>query len=499
METTKKTNMNLVPDMVNPTPDYFCTWQTQLYATSDGKPEAQRAIIGENGLFDKEKPYGWAYFYEEARNDLFIVMDDSWDVPLNNDTSYFGSLVLNEEKFPLSVKNSPSNAQAMKNLSDRIKSLGWKGLGGWVCAQESSVFNEGLDQKEYWIKRLKEANEAGISYWKVDWGKWGGDINFRKMLTELGREFAPELTIEHAITPEIIPYGDIFRTYDVPAIMSIPMTMEKISQFTAIGASQEGNMCLLNCEDEAYISAACGFAMGIMRHPYSGSFVNGKNDMSFPDVHRNLKTKMYEIIRAVRWHRIAPAFAFEGKQLKISEEKLFDTWVFEKTDEEIEKWWFDHPAIFECLDGGILKKCAPSAIARNTELPSVIPDSEGQIPFVAAAQNPNGAFSVATMGRTIGRNYYIPACDITVKSCTSKKIGVFGEYKNLIIETELTDIKRVLMQDLADCAALDITDKVNINHGKVIISGELISEIGTASQPKNDTSEPGAIIFFETL
>ncbi len=68
---------NLIPDIVNPSPDYYCTWQTQLYATSDGKPPKQRESICEKSLFDKSKPNGWAYFYEKARKDLIIVMDDS--------------------------------------------------------------------------------------------------------------------------------------------------------------------------------------------------------------------------------------------------------------------------------------------------------------------------------------------------------------------------------------------------------------------------------------
>ena len=66
----KRMTVDLVPSHPNPTPDYYCTWQTQLYATSDGKPEGQRAVIGEKALFDENKPFGWAYFYEQARNDL---------------------------------------------------------------------------------------------------------------------------------------------------------------------------------------------------------------------------------------------------------------------------------------------------------------------------------------------------------------------------------------------------------------------------------------------
>ncbi len=84
----KKAETSLIPTRVNPTPDYYCTWQTQLYATSDGKPAGQRAIIGERALFDRERPYGWAYFYEQIRSDLYLVMDDSWDVPHLRCTGY---------------------------------------------------------------------------------------------------------------------------------------------------------------------------------------------------------------------------------------------------------------------------------------------------------------------------------------------------------------------------------------------------------------------------
>lgn len=492
-----KTNINLVPDAVNPTPDYYCTWQTQLYATNDGKPSEQRRIIGEKALFSAEKPFGWSYFYEKARNDLFFIMDDSWDVPPDNDERYFGSLILNKEKYPESVGNSSSNAEAMKKLSDRMKKIGWKGLGGWVCAQESPMLSDNNNREKYWIERLKEADEAGIAYWKVDWGGWGEKAEARRALTTLGRKYAPNLIIEHAITPEIIPYTDVFRTYDVPAIMSIPMTMNKIAAFADTEIQKPESMSLINCEDEAYLSAACGFAMGIMRHPYIGNFMNGKQDMSFPSIHRDLKTKMFEVIRAARWHRTAPAFSFDIKFLAVSDKFLTDTWKFKSFDDEIEKWWFDNPLISSATKNGILKIKAPSAIARNTELPKVTADRNGKIPFAAVAENPNGVFSVATLGRTEERKYFIPKCDITVKSGTAAMLGVFGEYNNLIIKTALTGIKRILIQDLADTSAYDITENVTVKDGEITVPGELIKKFGTLSQPEDDTSEPGVVIFLD--
>lgn len=501
----KKTEINLVPNIVNPSPDYYCTWQTQLYATCDGKPAGQRAILGEKAFFDTEKPFGWAYFYEKARSDLFFVMDDSWDVPLNGDQAHFGSLILNQEKFPRHTLGK-SNAEALRSIVDAFKNLGWKGLGGWVCAQEAPLYLNSQKApsytpslKEYWKEKLSDMQASGFSYWKVDWGKKGTNFAFRKMLTQLARQYAPELVVEHAIVKDIIPHSDVFRTYDVPAIMSIPMTMQKIAEFSDIPAPENtldksSNMGLINCEDEAYIAAAGGFTMGVMRHPYHGSFVDAKPDMSFPALHRNIKTKMYEVIRAARWHRIAPAFSFCGEELQVSAHTLYDTWLFENVSDEIESWWLNMPLIADFMEDNVLTKKAPAAIARSTSLPEIQADENGYVPYCVTSQNPNGAFSVATLGRTVGREYFLPKCDVTVDVRDSMIIGVFGEYKNLILNTTSAPIAQVFMQDLADDRAFDVTDLVTLAENQIVIPGELISRIGTSAQPVEDTSEPGVVI-----
>ena len=492
-----KTNINLVPDIVNPTPDYYCTWQTQLFATCDGKPEGQRAIIGEKALFDVKKPYGWAYFYEQVRKDLILVMDDSWDVPVENDGTHYGSLLLNKEKFPEATHKAESNAEALKKLVDRVKTLGWKGLGGWVCAQKCERFTGNEPSEEYWIQRFTDMQKSGFAYWKVDWGKEAGDFNFRKMLTDLGKKIAPHLTIEHAWVKEVIPFSDVYRTYDVPAIMSIPMTMNKLEEFVTAGKVKDGYAGLINCEDEAYMAAAGGFAMGIMRHPYKGKFVDGKADMSFPEVHRNLKTKIYEVVRAARWHRIAPAFGVDCDNTYIGENKLTDSWHFVNKEEEIEEWWFEHDVFSQYIMGDTVKISAPEYICRNCEPPAVTADENGNVPYIVGSKNPNGVFSVATLGRTIERKYEIPKCDMVIDVGEADFIGVFGEYKNLILKTSCKDIRRILMQDLADDRAYDVTKMVAIDDDKITISGELINKIGTIAQPDDDISEPGVVIKLE--
>ena len=489
----KKININLIPNIVNPSPDYYCTWQTQLYATCGGTPLEQRKNIGEHMLFAKEKPFGWAYFYEKARSDLFLVMDDSWDVPLDGNKEYYGSLILNDEKFPQAVQSGANNAEALKCMSERIKVLGWKGLGGWVCAQESGLFSENLTTEQYWMERLKDANRSGFSYWKVDWGKKSKDAKFRRMLSDLAKEFAPNLTVEHAVVPDVISYSDVYRTYDVPAILSIPMTMRKLKEVLVERKTENGYLGLINCEDEVYIAAAGGFIMGVMRHPFVGAFGDGRADCSFPAVHRNLKTKMQEVVRAVRWHRMAPAFSVGEGDLHVDETELCDTWHFENIGEEIESWWMKH-SFFSDMKDNTISISAPARISRGCALPEVSPNKEGNVPYIVASKHPNGVYSIVTLGRTLNRKYEIPRCNVRFHIDSANTVAVFGDYENLILETAYKEIKAIYMQDLADETAYDVTENIIFEEEKIIISGELLRKIGTVSQPKEDTSEPGVVI-----
>lgn len=493
----KKTDINLMPSRVNPSPDYYCTWQTQLYATSGGTPAEQRDVIGEEALFGTDEPWGWAYFYENVRRDLLLVMDDSWDVPVGGDSARYGSLVLDGGKFPQSTAGAETNAEALKRLSDRVKSLGWKGVGGWVCAQEPKTGKVKCSSpEEYWEEKAMEAGASDFAYWKVDWGEKQEDLGFRRMLTEKARAKAPSLVVEHAKIPSVIPHSDVFRTYDVPALMSLPMTLTKLA---GIFADRKGKGAfsaagLINCEDEAYIAAAGGFTMGIMRHPRVGDFPSGRADRSFPDLHRRLKTKMYEVARAARWHRAAPAFGINESDASVGEDMLCDSWRFESIEDEIESWWLVESVVSSGIKDGVWTSTAPSQIARGCELASVSPNAEGMIPYIVSSRNPNGVFSIATLGRTYDREYKIPLCDVCACSGSSELVGVFGEYESLTLMTGLENIKAVLMQDMAGESALDVTDDVSISGSKVVIPGRLIHDIGCSAQPKEDTSEPGVAI-----
>ena len=192
---------------------YYCTWLAQNFIASDAgekraavRPEftgdqganCARDKINEHTVFGNG---GMAQI--NARADLYLVLDDGWDVPYQTDPSVskhsFGSLEVNEERFPF-AKGNP--AERLRALNGRVKGLGWKGLGIWVAAQRCGKdyklpFSEA--DEEYWRERIFWCKQAGVTYWKVDWGTSEHDNAFRKFLTETAREIYPALTIEHAV------------------------------------------------------------------------------------------------------------------------------------------------------------------------------------------------------------------------------------------------------------------------------------------------------------
>ncbi|MBQ9081875.1 MAG: hypothetical protein IJY28_00025, partial [Clostridia bacterium] len=439
-----KTGTSLVPDTVNPSPDYYCTWQTQLFASCESRRVPQRDLINEECLFGDEWPLGWTNFYPDARKDLILVMDDSWDIPVGEQQAHakrmhFGSLMLDAGKFPSFAGKTVENTDAMRKLAEAVKSRGWKGLGGWICIEQARCFGP-TDPVEYWTQRTKEADAAGWAYWKVDWGRHSTDAPYRRMMTALAEQFAPALTVEHALAPEVAPESHAYRTYDVPAFMSIPMTLEKLAALLPMDGAP-GCPALINCEDEVYTAAALGCTMGVMRHPMVGAMPDGCPDPSFPAVHRNLKTKMDEVTRAVRWHRIAPAFGLNGSQTHIDTALLTDVWQVNRREEEVEAWW-------GWKSGDTVEKSAPARISRGLPLPEVSPDADGIVPFVVAAKYPDGTVSVATLGRTL-HCWMTPRCDVVLQADEAARVGVFGEYRTLTIRsTAVTPGCRIFAQDL---------------------------------------------------
>ena len=210
---------SLVPDTPSKAPDYFCTWNLQGYLVSHQDTKVTRKAMNEDNLFGKGKYQNWANCYPRIREDLYLVLDDSWDIPKEvNDkpNPYLGTVELNEERFP-SFHGTPE--ERLRQLVTRIKAKGWKGAGGWICAQKADNQRE-TDEKSYWTERIKTADEAGFDYWKVDWGNNARNGKWRKMLTDIGKQYAPRLYIEHACENKFIEFSDVFRTYDVENVIA---------------------------------------------------------------------------------------------------------------------------------------------------------------------------------------------------------------------------------------------------------------------------------------
>ena len=88
--------------------------------------------------------------------------------------------------------------------------------------------------------------------------------------------------------------------------VSIPETIRRIAAF--LNKEDPNDRRLINCEDEVYIGAGIGCSYGVMRHPLVGNMPNGKPDDFFMPHFRDVKRRIDEVTRAVRWHRIAQPF-----------------------------------------------------------------------------------------------------------------------------------------------------------------------------------------------
>ena len=157
-----------------------------------------------------------------------------------------------------------------------------------------------------------------------------------------------------------------------------------------------------------------------------------------------------EVARAVRWHRIAPAFALNASEINVSGEILKDSQFFPKGS----TWC-------ATADGKTVWQCAPAAIARGLPLPKV--EAIGEKPFVAVSKHPNGAIAAGVFGRVSVRDgFRTPPADVFVDADISGAItGIFGNFKSITFNIS-PNIGKVLAQDLASNKSVDITHLVKI-------------------------------------
>lgn len=481
---------SLVPATPSTAPDYYCTWNLQGYVCSYGVGAGSndlRLEINEDNLFGSQLDYkvwgreqskttlssgqppqevtwtvlaryqGWLSHYPMLHADLTFVMDDSWDIPRgpgadgaskrphgrNYDNEYLATMSIAPDRFPSFRGN---DQQRMKRLTRAVKKLGWRSLGGWVCAQdpirltheytglentyENSLRWTAEQEERYWKRRLSESQRAGFDYWKVDWGNKDRDEQFRRRLSQWGREVAPDVVIEHASFqdggphhPDFISFSQTIRSYDVNNQIAQAQTLQRLYDLGQQPDAEREGRGIINCEDEAYIAAGLGCAIGVMRHPYVGALPNGRPDTYFADCgpgSRQLKNRLNEIVRAVRWHRIAQPFGHQRDQWQA------DTVLLAESGGSIAPRRGRAGASWE----------APARMSRRMLLPEIIGDgaSASDRPYVLASLYDNECAAVAIINRNINGVYQQQHVDVSAQPLRwDRKVGVFGHCRSLTL------------------------------------------------------------------
>ena len=468
-------------------PNYWCTWGTQgsqvkrsaeagkiKFDGDQGGTIPQRNNINERVLFDAD---GWATaWWPNLRKDLYFLLDDGWDVPYgsNNDSDgihVFGACVPDKARFP-SLTGTPG--ERLRKLNDMMKARGWRGAALWVACQtpgEKAPWRPGgkpedlltLGQsREKWAERVRISKEAGIRYWKVDWGLHAADADYRAMMTAVKNEIYPQLKIEHCWSmkplngywPEkdgavagnrrlfgderwekrrgdfekILAASDVFRTYDIIGPFQESTTLERCAYFSELAESKSLPV-LLNVEGDAVVGAALGHAIGIM------SCYNADGQPTSYDV-------------ALAWQRFAAPFGHDrGIRTVHAEETLEDSWTYGANAS-----WYTP------INGKTVSQKAPAAVMRGLPLPEV--KTDGEKPFVCGARFPDGAMAVAFLKRAFGgkREVTCPA-DVTLDAALGfgRPLALFGEFRSFTLKGGTGKGCRITARTLPDGKPRDVT------------------------------------------
>lgn len=488
-----KTGKNLIPETPCNAPNYWCTWAAQNYMYGHHLQELNPEVLeGDSGsklahnamneevLLGKN---GWAHqFYPRVRKDLYLLLDDGWEA---GGTATFD---LDTAKFP-SFSGTPE--ERLSELNKTIQAANWRGAALWCRNTPGGERDEQLEMM---------SQQAGIHYWKVDIG----DPSFH--LIELRQKNQTNLQFEHVHSEgplngdwrrsgrfgaqpwgskrqQVLAHTDVYRTYDVTAILSLPTTLDRLAEMLKGVEGHTDVHALLNVEDEVYVAAVMGCTMGVLRHPLHGLRPGEDTDLFF-NGSRQAKRRMDEVVRALRWQRIAPPFAAGTGRVEVSDEVLTDSWAFKRG----QTWETD-------LVGQTVHQGAPACIARNIALPRV--KSTGEKPFVFAARFPNGAVAIGVQERTHPeRAWYMPAADVELNVGDAPgPYGIFGSCNTLtLIFDRSIKGKRVLVQDLAADESQDITEHVHIDGRSLQLSELDLRNFGLRHVSTGDTSSPGLVI-----
>ncbi len=498
---------NLVPRQGQGAPSYWCTWSLQNYVFYRKAPsfsgvgflngDANREVeaqLTESHVFG---PDGWAKtILPRVRNDLYFLFDEGWE------RGGYASFELDQQKFP---GFTGSSTDQLKRMNDDIRKLGWRGAAVW-CRGPKGGEND--------VQAIASLQAAGIEYCKIDQGDnkhhlervrndrkakllfehvaiegpvngdWEHDGRFKldkfyptyPVTSDQPADTYPRTAILHG--------ADVYRTYDVTSYLSLPTTLDRVGQVLFYAQGRTDTQAIINVEDEVYVAAALGCTMGIMRHPYAEVRADGVPDWAFAGP-RQIKRRMDEVVRALRWQRIAAPFPSNLGKMRLSEETLTDAWQFGPHET-----WFDRIA------GKLVKQGAPAIMARDIDLPVV--SAAGEKPFVIASRFPSGAVAVAVHERTTpGKAWYMPPASVRLSLAGARgPIGIFGQMDELrlVADTDLTGA-RFLAQDLAGDAAVDVTRRIRLTGTReVVIPGSLIREIGLGAATPGDLSSPGLVL-----
>jgi hypothetical protein len=501
-------------------PNYWCTWWSQSTVRSDKIMAATIAFDGDQGqpsqrdglneaiLFGRDGAGGWAGDYAAARAELFLVLDDGWDIPYGVDSGKgvapFGSCIPDATRWP-SCAGAP--AQRLKKLNDMAKARGWRGVGLWIAIQKQGETHAAgratlAEFTDYWRERVLWCKEAGIEYWKVDWGVHSHEPEFRRALTELGRKLHPPLIIEHAVCVSplnglradsktgavsgsgrfegnsrerlaeldaLLPFAAVIRTYDVIGPVARVTTLDRAAHYLKT-AARLGSGAVLSLEDSLYESAGLGCAFGAMR--------------------ANKDRLSAEVAVVARWARVAPAVPAGRLPLAVSEEILRDDSDFTG----MTHW-------YKVASGKKIHQSAPAVIARGLPLPKVTPMTPGgAVPFVTATLNPNGALAVCATPRAPsthkGDRVTPPAAVSVDVDCLRRKIGLFGAFGSVSFPLSAAGKIRVWGQGILADRAVDITAAVTVSNNTLTLDGETLRRL-CARASARELSAPAAVIFAE--
>ena len=348
---------------------------------------------------------------------------------------------------------------------------------------------------EYFAKRLKESNNAGVTYWKVDWGIKSRDEEFRTKLSTLAREVSPNVIIEHATfqglgnpRPQFISISDVCRTYDVDNCIAQAQTIQRVAEVLKYKDKNDndGNTPkgIINCEDEPYIAVGLGCSIGVMRWGWVGKLPNGDIIPAFSESGRDYNSRIDEVIRGIPWHRIAKPFGVNN-DVKIGSNQEKDYWAKEKDDEGSKN--------------KVISENCPMFVSRRMNLPTISESYNDQQPRVLASKYPNGYYAVVTVGRQLQHTHVFQEVSANIEvDNLENPIGILGIYKQLTIKTnkKVTPSKcKVYARDLKSLdSPNDITSKVSLEEDKLIIPGRVINEIGLALAKEGDKSDPGLVL-----